>query len=220
VISAGKLNPTLDLYVALMTEVKIRIQALDLAAGPAGGMRAFSGVLVQEFCFLQLRMACEVIALACLVAHGEINATKAPKLLKEYAADKIMAALDKLHPRFFPRPIAVNRMGQGIDIVEVKSGTALTKGEFATLYGRCGAYLHRGNVKKLLSTKTPLQTNFPEVVKWRDRVIALLSVHHVASFDNNRHILCHMGDAAVSVNAVFAESPLLLSGPSGDRSSA
>src|SRR5262249_15778508 len=71
---AGKPNPTLELYVALMTEVKIRIQAIDLAAGPVQAMRSFPGALIQEFCFLQLRMTCELISLACLVAHGDIKA--------------------------------------------------------------------------------------------------------------------------------------------------
>jgi|SRR5882724_2304781 len=56
-----------------------------------------------EFCYLQLRMLCELIAVGCLVVHGDVEGTKG--LCKVWAADKVMKRLEKLHPDFYPHPM-------------------------------------------------------------------------------------------------------------------
>jgi hypothetical protein len=78
------------LYADLLEEAKIRIASIDAAISGRAGL---SAPLVREYSYLQLRMLCELIALGCLTAHGEIKATQAPKLQKEYAADKIIKRL-------------------------------------------------------------------------------------------------------------------------------
>jgi hypothetical protein len=52
--------------------------------------------LLREYGFLQLRMLCELIALGCLVAHGDIEETKAPVLQNEYKAGVIVKRLERL----------------------------------------------------------------------------------------------------------------------------
>jgi hypothetical protein len=60
--------------------------------------------LTGEFCYFQLRIICELIALACLTAHGDIQGTKSNRLQEAYQADLIIKALTKLHAKFYPVP--------------------------------------------------------------------------------------------------------------------
>src|SRR5712664_2962101 len=86
-----------SLYADLLEEAKGRIFSIDAAIGGRAGIQ---GPLAREYAYLQLRMLCEVIALGCLVAHGDLSAAQATKLQKEYAADKIIKRLDGLHANF------------------------------------------------------------------------------------------------------------------------
>jgi hypothetical protein len=90
----------LNVYAALMEEIKERVAWIDWAIDKVSDWP--SPEAVHEFCYLQLRMICESIALACLIAQGHVGIVK--KLRKEYAADRIIKELEKLHPDFFPRP--------------------------------------------------------------------------------------------------------------------
>jgi hypothetical protein len=82
--------------------------------------------IVREVRFLQLRMLCELIALACLMAHGDIPAVQASKKLsKEYSADKIIGQLDALHPNFYPYPVLVTVTSnpppaQSISVIKIR----------------------------------------------------------------------------------------------------
>src|SRR5215211_5690148 len=92
---------TLQVYAGFLEEVKIQIASIEAALR---GGTPFPGPIVREFCYLQLRMLCELIALGCLVAHGDIRAAQSKDLQKEWSAYRIMDALEKLHPGFYPRP--------------------------------------------------------------------------------------------------------------------
>jgi hypothetical protein len=203
-VPTEKQNEAMNLYVALMQEIKIRLHYIDHSIN--GGLPLYPGPIIHEFGFLQLRFICELIALGCLAAHGDLQGAQAPKLLKEFAADKIVDALDQLHPNFFPRPVTISRVGEGMH-ADPRIADALTKEQIPILYGRCGNNLHRGNVKKLLSAKTPLQTNFPEIGNWCNKIIALLDNHHIASVDNRFHFFCIMGQHGQPVSVAIAESP-------------
>jgi hypothetical protein len=63
----------LKLYVSLMEEAKVRFYVIDMAISGRTGLPERG---VREFCYLQLRMLCEVIALACLTANGNIKETQ------------------------------------------------------------------------------------------------------------------------------------------------
>jgi len=97
-------------------------------SGAATGKTGFPSVIVREFCYLQLRMLCELIALACLVAHGDITAAQPNKLRKAYEADKILAQLATLHQHFYPQPIRwKDRTAGQLEIIQ--TGNFLTKEE-------------------------------------------------------------------------------------------
>jgi hypothetical protein len=164
----------LMLYANLMDEAKVRIDSIDRAVR---GQTGFPGPIVREFCYTQLRLICELIALGCLVAHGDIPATYAKRLGREWSADAIMDALTGLRPHFYP--IAVQQQGHGIEAI---NPMPFPKEALLELYGKSHQYLHRGNVRKLLNSATRIEvyTNFPEIISWAQRINDQLSFHLIA----------------------------------------
>jgi len=172
------------LYANLMDEVKVRIDCIDRAVN---GQTGFPGPIVREFCYTQLRLLCELIALSCLVAHGDIPATYAKRLGKEWSADAIIEGLTKLRPHFYPIPMrqADRRSISGkvqSHSVEALNPMAFPKETLLELYGQCHQHLHRGNVRKLLKSTTPIEldTKFPEIIAWAQKINDHLSFHVIA----------------------------------------
>jgi hypothetical protein len=153
-------------------------------------------------------MLCELIALGCLTAHGDITGTKA-KLQKEWSAERIFAGLQALHPNFYPHPIRITVIGNTAHLDIVASGF-LTKEELVTLYGQCGDRLHRGTLKKLLGHGPSPAVSFEEVTMWTLKIITLLTQHRIASCDNLSHFICTLKQAEAGDRAQvgLALSPL------------
>jgi hypothetical protein len=182
----GMVQPTAEqlaamtLYAALLEEAKVRISSVE---DMLNGKVALPGPLLHESCFLQLRFLCEIIALGCLVLHGDIKApgtdrlARDGKLKKTWSADLIMEELSKLHPAFFP--VAVRRVETeyGFQLVGYTEGV-LSRQDLVQLYHLCGSHLHRGHLKKLLKSRTPTQFNFPDVLA-RLKLIGMLLSHHI-----------------------------------------
>ncbi|MCP3401858.1 hypothetical protein [Bradyrhizobium sp. CCGB20] len=107
-----------------------------------------------ELAYLQLRMVCELIALACLTAHGDVPETTSKRLTKAYNADQIMKALEHLHPDFHPIPgrQVHDQTGEVVEVIPVDE-PHLTKRELQRLYGECGDFLHRGNIEQLMKVR-------------------------------------------------------------------
>jgi hypothetical protein len=77
-------------YANLMTPIKSRLNILrDLIADH----RRYPDLIVMEFTQLQIRMICETLTIGCLVAHGDLKATRSGKLTKTYQADYIINEL-------------------------------------------------------------------------------------------------------------------------------
>ena len=132
-----KQRAALDFYCrGLMEEAKGRLICID---GAMDGQTGLPVPAVQEFCFLQLRMLCELIALGCLIAHGDL--APGVKLNNLWAADKIVDRLEGLHPSFYP-----HAMKAGLHRYEALKGGFLTKGQLLKLNSRCGSMLHRGSL--------------------------------------------------------------------------
>lgn len=151
--------------------------------------------IVMELCYLQLRMLCETIALANLVIHEDISEiAMSRKLATEWHAEKIIDALGKLHPHFFPQAIEYrDKHIQG----GVKPN-AITKDEVVRLYGVCGEALHRGTAKKISNYKTTKTRKFdaPEITNWVQKIEDLLGTHVVVSFAGTMIVMCMLRDAA------------------------
>jgi len=171
------------LYANLMEEVKVRIHCIDRAVN---GQTGFPGPIVREFCYGQLRLLCELIALSCLVAHGDIPATYSKRLGKEWSAETIFEQLEQLRSHFYPIPFRPqNRSPWGTaqrHDASIIDPMPLPKEALLELYGKCHPQLHRGNVRKLLNSSTPIEvnTNFPEIISWAQRINDQLACHLIA----------------------------------------
>ena len=105
--------------VRLLDEAAVRIAAIDSILAQGQPWPPSLGV---EFSFLQLRMLCETVALLCLVAHGDIEATRTSKLQKDYAADNIIKKLEQLHANFYPHPVTVSSTPNAVHMERIASG--------------------------------------------------------------------------------------------------
>lgn len=205
-----------DLYQSIMVEVMIRAYSINSAT------RAPTSIpqpLIREYCYLQLRMLCELIALGCLVAHGDITKTK--YFQKAYKADDILQQLEKLHPNFYPQPFkpdftprtAANPVG-GIHLGEMDQDY-LKKDDLIRLYAKCGSVLHKGNLRRLLAIKmTPEADPYREITFWGQKMLNLLSAHRISRVGNHFHFLAFLNLAAPgsdqgTVQVAIAESPAM-----------
>lgn len=165
------------LYAELMEEIKQRVDVILRVIEsrvPLPKMVAF------ELCYLQLRKICEVFALACLCAHGDIPEVRGKLLQKAYDADQIIKRLTRLHPDFYPIPgtqVCDAVTGRPVRIERLASDF-LTKSELLKMYGECGNYLHRGSVRQLLTNWEPAP-NFKEIEEWVKKITILLNHHQI-----------------------------------------
>jgi hypothetical protein len=192
-----------NLWADPLEEAKGRIASIDAAVSGSCGLPA---PLVREYSYLQIRMLCELIALGCLIAHGDISATHTVTLQTAWAADKIIRRLENLHPNFYPHPIRLSvPEPEHVHFDRLESGF-LTKGELLKLYNKeCGDKLHRGSLKDLLATTQQTQPpNFADIVEWRNKIVALLNQHHIASVDNLSHFICMLARAESGGHAAVA----------------
>ncbi len=193
----------MKLYADIMEEIKYRIAAID--AGTSNELPV-NPLFVQEFCFLQIRMICELIALGCLVAHGDIT-SKSAKLQKVWAADEILQRLESLHPDFFPVPVIQEKTSVGFHVTP-KVPNPCPKTDFLDIYRKCGGNLHRGNLKKLVSQRSPTQVNYPNITSIAQKLYDLLSVHNVSMKGGRMVFLCilHNRDDNMKVQVAIAEA--------------
>lgn len=182
-----------QLYANLMDEVKVRIDCINMAIG---GRTGFPVPIVREFCYLQLRFLCELVALSCLVAHGDIASLQSHRTGRAYSADDILDRLTKLRPHFYPFACKQTRTprgdGNGYNFhMDVLNPQPLPKEELLSLYGKTHKFLHRGSLKNLLSSPTPIdmEINLPEIVGWAQKINDLLSVHTIAISEDHL-IIC------------------------------
>ncbi len=159
-----------------MFEARNRIEAINFILS---GNTRLPGGIVQELCYLQLRMLCETIALGCLVAHGDIVETQIKDFEKEWHAEKILEKLSELNLDFFPQQAVIARGVLGISVTANTKPNALKKDDVPTLYGKCGGFLHRGTLKKIMKFNPVLhgRMNVAEVVNWAQKIEDLLGSH-------------------------------------------
>ena len=188
-------------YSVLMDEVKSRLSWISYVVGGHSGL---DPVVARESAHLQIRMICELVALGCLVAHGDIEEATAPKLLGMWNASALLKALEAVNPSFFPRPQAPPvRTTEGWHFPDVQV-ECLTKDQFVTLYGRSGDVLHRGNLKNLLIEKRTLDGEMVDVVAAYEALAKLLYVHRISMLDGSVQFVCLLEGDGGKVRTVFA----------------
>jgi hypothetical protein len=187
-------------YRALLVEIKYRTEAIDAVLAGTLPLRA---KIAEELCYLQLRMICEIIAIGCLVIHGEISSAKVD-LFKTYKADWIVSELSRLHPQFFPVALENNDTNDIPPAWIHKTKGYLTKTELAQLWSKqAGSRLHRGSARNLLKTETPL--SFDDIRTWRDKIVGLLTRHIISSPDEKHICYFIMNDGQDRVHSALFE---------------
>jgi len=117
---------------------------------------------------------------------------KSNKLHKEYNADKILRQLEVLHPGFYPEPCKASPQGKYQIVYAGDDSGFITKAELIKLYGRCGDYLHRGSVKKLLSPREPIGKHFPDIADALVKIQRLLDFHLIGNHTGKTVYLCSL----------------------------
>lgn len=178
----------LQLYANLMDEVKARVDAIRTALS---GQTQLAVPVVRELSYLQLRMLCELIALACLVAHGDLKSLKAHRTGKSYSADDMLDRLEILRPHFYPIAVRPARGTEGVDHnLTPVDPSPLPKDHLLKLYGLCHKHVHRGSLKQVLkSDHIDMTIDLPEIAGWAQRINDLLAVHTIA-IDAKNIIIC------------------------------
>jgi hypothetical protein len=194
-----------SVYSSIMEEAKLRALSINTITDSGGGLPV---PLLREYCFLQLRMLCELIALGCLVAHGDIEGTQTSVLQKEYKVGVIVKRLEKLHPNFYPSPRNPIFSPGRVHLADYDR-EFLTKAELLALYGRCGDVLHRGNLRDLLDAKNQPPTDFRDIQDWGQKILNLLSVHLISRVGGNFHFVVALEAPQTGGNVLvsIAESP-------------
>ena len=185
-----ELDAACQTYRELMIEAKMRALSINTLAND---QRGIPSPLVREYGVLQIRMLCEIIALGCLVAHGDLVKKSSRNLKTIYEPGEIFAELDKLHGDFFPVPIMPEKTVIGWHMAEYTGAPYATKSEIRQIWARCGDVLHRGTLKRLIKPKNPVQNNFADLNEWGQKLLNLLSNHRIISFDRNTAFIALLG---------------------------
>ena len=176
-------------YKALMEETKQRISWLNAIIA---GKISLPNPAIQEFGFLQLRIMCELIALACLTAHGELPEVRSKRMRDEWNATNILKRLEQLHPEFYPLPVQVTDTGAGRKHMDVIKSGYLTKEELISLYARSSDLVHRGSISKLLLPDPPWPSDTDEIGDWGKKIASLLSDHLIGHHGGASYLICKM----------------------------
>lgn len=180
-------------YKGLMSEIRNRNDALNRILENQSGL---GPIVVRECGYLQIRIMCELVALACVVAHDELTQVQLKKLRKTYHAADILDGLERHHANFFPRPMtrkATLVQGErGHQLTFVEGG--LDKAGLKRLWERCGRFLHRGSVNQL-SVSQPIEKDFKDVRSDQLALVGLLNQHVIAIQMNQRWLVCEMMSA-------------------------
>jgi hypothetical protein len=185
-------------YCKLMEVIRARMGVILFLANEQTGLPPFS---VSELQQLQIRMICETLAKACLVLHGDIAGAKSARLTTAYQADLIMNALEKLHPRFYPKPVQPGPKKGGfggmLDITEA----FLTKKELLKSYHDASDFLHAGGIQDVVAGRYK-RTNPEWINQWTQKLVALLNNHTIflkdgpGAWDGNEPIKFDNGEPA------------------------
>lgn len=192
-----------DRYRDLMIDAKARAWSIEQLVTD---QRGIPSPLVREYAVLQIRMLCEIIGLACLVAHGDLVATGPANLRKAYAPGEIFAALGAMHDDFYPVPMAPQKMAPGWHMAEYDGPAYLKKEEVKSLWDRCGGDLHKGSLKRLLKPNNPLQTNFADVANWSGKIMNLLANHRMLRKDRKLVFVAMLSNAAGAVQVEIGDA--------------
>jgi hypothetical protein len=144
-----------------------------------------------ELGYLQLRLICEIIALACLVVHGDTPGARSAKMRSAHEADYILNSLERLHDNFYPQPGTIVPHPPTGWRAFVPSKAYISKRELVRLYWECGEHLHRGNYEGARKFR---KIDLKPIHKAALRIIALLKLHKISFLGSENEMWVTMVD--------------------------
>lgn len=178
-------------YLLIMQEVRLRMDAINVMISEIAIEPPY---LVREFCWLQLRMIAELIALGCVVAHDRLTTTKLKSLRRQYKPDVIFREIAGYEADFFPFPITVITLRPGEKQLDRDPDIGFDAAGLKRLWGQAGDVLHRGDVRRLDRAK--VDTNYPDIRNAQKRLISLLSQHAIVVQESEGVIICELSSAS------------------------
>jgi len=164
-------------YLLLMHELALRV---ELIARACDGKLNLTPPYAREYCYLQYRRICELLALGCLQLHGDLPIAGSNAAKKEWNAERILKLLQKNHPHSFPQSVTRTKTQGGWRLDANSKPNALTFSEFKILYNKCGEVLHRGTIRSIEAEQPITKTDYDEVIGWSHKIVDLLNEHIVA----------------------------------------
>ncbi len=180
-VSSEKPLEGLKLYLILMEELKVRFRIINETFENKTNLPP---ALVREICFLQFRFSCEIIALSCLAAHGDIPRSKA--MISSYEPRKIFKELSDLKPNFYPQPMELVDANGAKVLQGLPDKEHLKKDELLKLWGISGNFLHRTPMAKLYSKQPKKPDDFSDIFCWSRKLTGLLNSHWITTKENRQ----------------------------------
>jgi hypothetical protein len=170
------------------------------------GDEDFGKLLRTELNFVQFRKILELIAFSTLTANKEKYAEAYKNFSTHWKAVKMLEAVEKLNPDFYPRPLnGPTKQPNGTWHFSTPEGGYLTRDEFVELYDACGGVLHVRNpfAGREHTIDLPYNPN-----QYADRIRGLLKQHLVQMVDGKTVWLVTITNDNVLVqNATAVQTP-------------
>lgn len=197
-----EVRSTIELYSSFMEEIKTRFGAIhETVSALRADNTSPNAFMYAEFCFLQMRFVCELIALAAIAAHKPLGLNKG--LLKSWHADRTFAALSKINPQCFPRGIIIGRKNGAIH-VELRK-RELDRADLQRIYNKCGEILHRGMIKHVLNGEIKVY-DIEKLDAWARSIGQLMSQHSIMILEEGIVLLVTMQHGPTgAVQVAFAK---------------
>lgn len=190
-------------YRRVMERIKERTDYVTGTYRSAESMGKVSVYMLECIC-LQLRLAIEDIAVACIVANASEMPAVANRLKKEYRPRHILKSLEEINPECYPIPMVENvsgSIGRFRDTHERPEGDWLTKNDAKSGYGKLSNFVHQ-NLKYYDGPPTDLNATYLFTQDLTTKIFNLLSHHHITVLDENtmyRVIMSSSSDGNVQV---------------------
>jgi len=180
-------NQASDVYGSIMEEIAVRINSVDRLITNPRWMRP---VFVREYGYLQLRICCELVALACLVCHNDIKGAQTKAITKSYEPRLILSQLESLHADFFPVPVTLTKTETGWHLGDFEK-PYLKKDEIIALWSKSGDFLHKGSLRKLYKSTDNYKSdaNIDDVIDYMQRLINLVNAHRTTRIGRMVHFV-------------------------------
>lgn len=151
------------LYANAMHEIRMRLRFVEQLL-----VADMPPLFLYESCQLQLRMCCELFAVACLAAQGDFETHKAFR--ERYEPPAIFKALEEHYPDFYPKPSSITKTADGwhMDLdTRPSRPLAIRRVQVEKIWNMAGSHLHRASVKRYIA-----RTNAVDIAEIKEATAA------------------------------------------------